>query len=436
MGIVYQNIRVFDRLSLRRISFDETNNFSRQVMINNSIKLHDSVVVLRLKKLEDSTNYIAPSSRSRPSNTPSNVPSSAPTSTYHSAPTVHVLPRSAYFDLYHKPTNSCKNATIILVAISKTALHNHLVTGCESEEYKSTELKVEIFIQYDRWIHKHFPLLTHDEARVTCCNMPVQNGSTTFILYRDEMGHERKAETERALYIPPGRPHFNENNQQKPSIVVCVTIFGKPPWFREWLLYQKSIGVDHIYLYIIEKSLNMTEGKSILQQYIDSNYATLDVWKMYLNESQVYYNQQVLLYQDCVHRHRNTFDYALLYDTDDFFVPTVPGETNIHYYVQKIFNYRTTIGSAMFTWSLHNPDCGLTQDPSTIKDGNITRYLVTYNHWDEYYKALHKLSAVKDIGIHEPMALYSGYIKQKVPKSLGYVAHIRKNSFERHNIEC
>ena len=355
-----------------------------------------------------------------------------------------LLPRSAFLNelLKTNKLTHCKNATVIFVAILKTALRDHVVTGCESKGHRTRDFMTEVFVQYG-YVHTHKPLLTHDGATVTCCNMPVQNGSTIFVLYKNKMGHERKVKTERELYIPPGRPHFNERNQQKPAIVVCVTVYGKPSWLSEWLVYQKTIGVDHIYLYAQQSFIDDgSANNTILQQYLDTNYATLDVWPAYLNNSQVYYYQQVLFYQDCIYRHRKTFDYALLYDTDDFFVPAVPGETDIHYYVQKLFEVSNTrdsaIGSINFLWSLYHPDCGLTQDPSTIKDGNITRYLVNKkkDKSNEYIKSIHKLSAVNEIGVHEAVKMVQGYKSKRVPTSWAYIAHLRTNTLKKHPNAC
>ena len=86
------------------------------------------------------------------------------------------------------------------------------------------------------------------------------------------------------------------------------------------------------------------------------------MWKAYLSTTQDYYYQQPLLYVDCIYRYRTEFDYALLYDTDDFFVPVIPGETDIHYYANTFFE-DSKIGAMQFRWINYYPDRGLTKRP-------------------------------------------------------------------------
>ena len=347
---------------------------------------------------------------------------------------IALLPRSAYFDNRHRDGHD--NATVILIQISKIAIREKRVIGCGVDEHFTTkDFKFKILDMFKSWIHTHHPSLTHDDAWVVCYNLPAHQGSRTFVLFNDKTRGILKIETERRLYIPSRTAKENFTSGWKSSVLVCTTMFGKPPWLREWLVYQKTIGVDFIHIYAQESFI--AEGganNSVLQSYLKSGYAKLDVWKAFLDESQDFYHQQALLYVDCTYRYRTEFDYALLYDTDDFFVPVIPGETDIHYYANRLF-HNEKIAAVPFKWIHYYPDCGLTTGPENIKDGNVTKYLAFKKHYKRRErKSMYRLSAVVEVQIHVVIKLMPGYVRygSKWPwgsatPDIAYVAHNRRD---------
>ena len=85
-------------------------------------------------------------------------------------------------------------------------------------------------------------------------------------------------------------------------------------------------------------------------------------------------------------------------DTDDFFIPRVPGQKQLHYYIDK---WCPRSGSCSFDWIDYYPDCGLKGDPG--EDGNITSLLVSnVRHVWHVPKSLHSPDSVLDVGIHVP----------------------------------
>ena len=349
-----------------------------------------------------------------------------------------LLPRSVYFDSRHRDGHD--NATVILVQVLKTALKEKRVVGCGVDDRFTNDFHFQVLRTFVLHVHKYFSSLTHDQAMLTCYDLPAHQGSRVFVLYKDKTGKTLKIEAEKRLYIPTGRViSHSPVNKLNSSVLVCTTVYGTPPWLREWLVYQKTIGVDFIHIYAQESFI--AEGganNSVLQSYLKSGYAKLDVWKAYLNESQDFYHQQPLLYVDCIYRYRTEFDYALLYDTDDFFVPVIPGETDIHYYVNKFFQDEK-IAAIPFKWIDYYPDCGLTTRPENIKDGNVTKHLAfREGHW-KYLKSMYKLSGIVEIQIHDVVTTIPGYIRYGtvpnvpinwmlfVPPEIAYVAHNRKN---------
>ena len=348
---------------------------------------------------------------------------------------IDLLPRSAYFDNRHRDGHD--NATVILVQVSKLAIREKRIVGCGVDEHFKTKGFSFKLLDVFKWIHKRYPTLTHDDAWVICYDLPAHQGSRTFVLFNDKTRGILKIETERRLYVPSrtAKENFTSAfNEWKSSVLVCTTMFGKPPWLREWLVYQKTIGVDFIHIYAQESFI--AEGganNSVLQSYLKSGYAKLDVRKAFLDESQDFYHQQALLYVDCTYRYRTEFDYALLYDTDDFFVPVIPGETDIHYYANRLF-HNQKIAAVPFKWIHYYPDCGLTTGPENIKDGNVTKYLAFKKHYERNErKSMYRLSAVVEVQIHDVVKLMPGYVRygSKWPwgsatPDIAYVAHNRR----------
>ena len=261
---------------------------------------------------------------------------------------------------------------------------------------------------------------------LTCYDLPAHQGSRAFVYYTEEKtGKIVKLEAEKRLYIPS--KHASSTKGQKSSIMVCTTLYGNPPWLREWLIYQKTIGADFIHINAQESFIECGgANNSILKAYLESGYAQIDVWKSYLNTSQDYYYQQPLLYVDCIYRYRTVFNYAFFYDTDDFFVPVIPRITDLHYYAENLLFHNKKIAAATFHWVRFHPDRGLTQDPETIEDGNITKYLKDPKADDpKNYKSMYRISGVVDNQIHTAGRLMPGYKEYYVPTHVAYVAHHR-----------
>ena len=72
-----------------------------------------------------------------------------------------------------------------------------------------------------------------------------------------------------------------------------------------------------------------------LKQAMQKGFVTMDVWKPWLNKTQVFYYSQILAREDCIYRLHGTYDYVMLMDADEFFTPRVVNETEIHFYVKR-----------------------------------------------------------------------------------------------------
>ena len=331
-----------------------------------------------------------------------------------------VLPIVAFFDKRQKYHHD--NSTVILVqVIDVNLIRYNRIVGCGIDNTIAKTFRVKPLYVYRNWIRPNFPNLTYTEAMVTCYDLPSSHGSKAFVLYRPyRMAGLWKVYSERPVVVP------KDLSLRHPSIVVCSTVYDQPPWISEWLRYQKTIGVDFIHLYAQESFVEQGGMDTpIVKQFIAENRLVVDVRKAYLNSSQIYYYSQPLLYQDCTLRYHGVYDYAMLVDTDDFFIPRIPDQKDIHYYLDLLFKFNKT-GTVRLDWIRYFPSCGLTTPPDKILDGNVTDHLSTYKSYYQYVKSIHKLSATQEVAIHEAPHLFPGNIKSDASNSTAYIAHVRK----------
>ena len=334
-----------------------------------------------------------------------------------------VLPIVAFFD--NRPKYHHNNSTVILVQVRDVKqIRYNRITGCGIDNTTAKTFRVKPLYVYRNWIRPHFPNLTYTEAVVTCYDLPSSHGSKAYVIYRPyRMAALWKVYSERPVVVP------KDLSLRHPSIVVCSTVYGQPPWISEWLRYQKTIGVDFIHFYAQESFVEQGGMDiPIVKQFIAENRLVVDVRKAYLNSSQIYYYSQPLLYQDCVLRYHGVYDYAMLVDTDDFFIPRIPDQKDIHYYLDLLFQSVKT-GTVRLDWIRYFPSCGLTTPPDKILDGNVTDHLSTYESSYQYVKSIHKLSVTHEVAVHEATRMFPGIkMDSAASNSTAYIAHLRKTN--------
>ena len=340
--------------------------------------------------------------------------------------TQDVIVRAAYFD--DRPRGNHRNSTVLLVEIRISILKQNRIVGCAVGEYATTDKDnygVHI-LKLTGWVHVNVPDLSHDTVFVDCFDLPVQNGSRAFVLYKHSTMDCTLTcvESERPLMIPA--PYRAPAKNHKFSVALCCApIFGTPVLLTEWLRYQKTLAFDHVHL-IADDSFVKAGGleNKELKQGMQEGFVTMDVWKPWLKEHQVFYYSQILAHEDCIYRLRGTYDYVMLLDADEFFTPRVVNETEIHYYVKRCCS-EVSCGSCHFQELMYYPDCGMKGEVG--EDGNITSQLVSYTYWHQVYqgKSVHRSAAIVETGCQMGYELISGYKFVEFPLQLAYVAHVR-----------
>ena len=343
--------------------------------------------------------------------------------------TEDVIVRAVFLD--DRPRYGHQRAAVFLVEMRKTILEKSLIVGCTVGRHNGGSFRI-FQLSLNTWLHKDHPDLTHDFVLLECYGLPsVDNGSVAFITYKTLASGCNSAEnhscmisvqSERPFYISPPYKPPTDGRKYNFKIAVCLAVvFARPPWLKEWLQYQKAIGIDHIHM-IADDSFVKAGGfrNRYIKQAIQDGFLSTDVWHMWLNSSQVWYHSQGLAYQDCVYRFHHQYDYLFVLDTDDFFVPAVSGEPKLPYYIQRYSCYK---GTYTFQWMYFYPDCGMKGE--VPKDGNITKQLVSNQYWDRSQKSLHYLPDTLDVDVHN-RGYTLQYYRIYIPRKIAYVAHMRK----------
>ena len=338
-----------------------------------------------------------------------------------------VIVRSVYFDGRHRDGH--KNASVFLVEVRMTILEEKGIVGCAVGGHVGTDFKILPLKLNVGWVHKHLPELTHDTIMVNCFDLPVQNGSAAYIMYRKHINESAVvtcvySEYPLILPAPPG----NANPKWGFTVAVCAAMtYGRPPLFTEWLQYQKALSVDHVHIMAEDSFVtSVVVENEALKLAIEEGYVSVDVWKPWLNQRQVFYHSQALAHEACLYRLLGVYSYIMLVDLDEFFIPRVPGQKALHYYAQKCCRYGTSCGSCLFREFMYFPDCGL--NGTVDEDGNITAKLVSYVNVEQpaVGKSIHIPAAILDVGCQRAEVFVKGYRRSWFPMEQAYVAHIRR----------
>ena len=332
----------------------------------------------------------------------------------------YLLPRAAFFDKRVRGKN--KNATVILAHIAKIPLN---LVACIIDDHITREVMVKS-LGLNKWIHMHHPQCTHDNVVIFCYNTSARNNSEVLIMYENPRNALElfTTESEHPLFVPKSR---EKSKTFASSVVVCTTVYDTPMYFGAWLRYQKTLGVDLVYINAMESFLSSKAfNDTFFQDSLSSGFVQLKVWKEYLNPEALFYHSQALYYQNCIFRFQGVYDYAIMGDTDDFLIPS---GGQIHQILQDIFNPNPKLGSIQLNWIRYfEPMGGFNLTKDTIADGNLTRYVNASLAKDEHnHKSIHKLSVTSEVGVHIVSEQMKGYKWIHAPRNILYMAHIKNH---------
>ena len=337
--------------------------------------------------------------------------------------TKSLVVRRAYYDSRHRDGHS--NAVVFVLEAGRS-VNAKSFFGCRVGSVVSTKFSFRMPKRYNWAIRKKH--VTKNVALIDCYDITnVKDGDPAFLIlaysaFKEVQSHQN-------LVVPRRNANLK---QSLPTVVTCIATLRMgeyPPttndMLRQWLIYQKTIGVDHVHM-IAEDTFVSAGGfeQGFIQEAVKGGYVTVDFWPRWFNEEEIYHSSQHLAYNDCLYRFQGVYDYVLYSDYDDFFVPLGRYKL-IKYYLKAWCSGKTA--SCNFHWRQFYPVCGW-RPKSVGADGNLTatvKYKKTNARSER--KSAHQLRAVVDAGVHTAMALLpSGYKQKEVPKREAYFAHLRQ----------
>ena len=333
-----------------------------------------------------------------------------------SSPSRHVLPRAAFFD--DRPRGRHKNATMILASIHRSLIGRHLIKACIIDQQEIKRIKVQPLIA-NKWIHKIHPECTYNNTMIFCFDVPhVREHSKVELVFRDpDEGEYIGIETEHRLHIPQ-RKRRRKLHNKSPSVLACATVFEAPPYFVQWLHFQKSIGVDMVYLNAQESFMNSSIiNDSFLQKSIGNGFVTLKVWKDYLGEK-VFYHNQAMYYNNCLYRYQGVYDFVMMFDSDDFFYSRLRPAP-----VREVLQYLFTkdVGSLELEWRRYYDPF-----PGGFNHTDIEQFVdISPGIPEDNIKSIHRISATIEIRVHAVVEMLDGYTIERADYRVAHVAHIK-----------
>ena len=342
------------------------------------------------------------------------------------SPNKHVVLRSVFWDP-RRFKGFHHGRWIFLVEAEKRIVKEKLLVGVQIGNYTYTGMDIHVHkLKVHGYIDKVCKQLTHWYLMLRC-NAPFQpNPTHAAVLFKaGRRGCVLSAVSE---HPPVLIPHVS---QPKPaSIVSCLApAYGNPALLTHWLRYEKATGVSHVHMIgeqSILKALDNPELKSAIQE----GFLTVDIWPKWFSMWQIYYNSQLLAYQDCLYRFQGLYEYVFTHDIDDFFVPLHPDHKTLSYYLSRY----CPRGTCNFSWEEFQPSNSGLSGPIG-EDGNVTDKVVAKHsrvpRFPEH-KCIHRIQDLFELGIHEGLEWKEeGFLLKiccydtLIPRTEAYVAHVR-----------
>ena len=367
--------------------------------------------------------------------------------TTNSVPEDNLSPLSSFLDIPHplskdlvvftahvdnRPRNNYDNVTMIFLAASKEIYDKNLVTGCGAGRTVNKQFLLR-YLREDHLMHNWLGKnkFKYEQFALECYDLMVSPGAHAFIMYTTRFNQTVVIRTAEPVVIPG--PRIPLVGQPDVSVVVCTKVHTREiAWLPEFLRYQKTLGVDHIHLAVLDEFikdgglLQQLSSNSFFVESLSKNYITMKIWRDWHNDTEWYIHGTILMYLDCFYRYRGTYDFVTFMDSDDFFTLRAPGMT----YKDVIKRYCTgrTTGSCCFTWLYYYPGlCGMKS--KVPEDGNVTAAIVPHKPVNKYkLKSIHSAAAVLDSSFHDAKCdgcMLKDFKVVTVPEEVAYVAHQR-----------
>ena len=164
-----------------------------------------------------------------------------------------VIIYSAYFD--ERARNGHSNVNVFLISVNRTIFDHKWITQCGVGSATSNNFEIrfveETHLMHE-WLGNHkFPF---KQVALDCYDLPKVNGSRSFVVYQSSKNNtsmEFVSESLTPLMIPA--PRIQPSGEHNLSVLTCTKAHNRGvSWLPEFIRYQRTLGVDHVHLAMID----------------------------------------------------------------------------------------------------------------------------------------------------------------------------------------
>lgn len=207
-------------------------------------------------------------------------------------------------------------------------------------------------------------------------------------------------------------------------IWICAIAKMEELYIREWIEWNKKIGIDHIVLADNNDSDYEILLQPIIQDYIDEGYVELIDKKNILGVQQPFYNEVYL-------NRRDEFDWMGFIDIDEF-IELPAYNNNIHKFLSdiKFINCEAVI----LSWLLYNDNGQLYYENKPVIE-RFTKSISEYNYIGIKYFIRSLQEITKLISHHSPENIYPKEFNINVVDVLGdknFERNLRNNTTNKY----
>ena len=342
-----------------------------------------------------------------------------------------------FMSILYKHENE-EDVIMFLIGASQAGYLSQSIAGCGVDNTMGTSFKVRYVyedVRQHRWQKiKKTPIHKYQQLIVECYGITIDGEARSFLLYYNKSMNILMRVYSSDLVVVPAPRVTPKSNSNITSVVCTKALSRGVPWLPEFLRYQKTLGVDHIHVAILDTFMkdggyrDILANNSFFLRGVKEGFITVQVWRELYQKDEWFYYGNILMYLDCTYRYRGTYDFVSLLDTDDFLTIRVPGMSYKDFILKHC--YLEGIGSCSFKWLFYYPGlCGM--KGKVGGDGNVTANLVPHRARKEQrwnYKSIHLSGAIRDSSFHDASCsecLLKGYRAILIPENIAYVAHNR-----------
>ena len=147
-----------------------------------------------------------------------------------------------------------------------------------------------------------------------------------------------------------------KTSEKKYNVSICAIFKNEAPYLKEWLEFNRIVGVDHFYLY---NNNSEDDYFRVLKPYVEEGLVTLVDWP---------YNQkQMECYQACIKNYAGDTKWLGFIDIDEFVVPK--STDNVYDFLR---NYEKKAGAVNIYWRLFGTSGRIDRELSSLVSEDFT----------------------------------------------------------------